>query len=352
MSNTFVNEESLGSIREKLNANTLATEQLITKNFNYTATADQVSGNVTAQTPNTVSDSTKTWTVNQYVGSVVKMVSAVGEEDYGIILSNTSTTITLDDNHLGSTWTTYRILNTYATEDINSINSFNITANDCAFTLPDVASVDERTFVQAYIEQSNNGDHKVAVVCKGANRQRGRKWGTLIHKYEAVTLWTHRLVNNHWDILNLENVKRFANVATTANISIASASYATILTFASLSLPFSRRYSLINTGGVGWLKYESIVMTQISVSGALVIQRTGGGTSLVELTIRKKKFSDGSIVDSTVKSTANFSGDETKTIPIEVTLELDPYDEITLIARRDAGTINLLSGSSLLIKEM
>lgn len=352
MSNTFVNEESLGSIRAKLNTNTLATEQLITKDFNYTATADQVSGSVTAQTPNTVSDSTKTWTVNQYAGSVVKLETATGVEDYGIVLSNTATTLTLDDNHLGSTWATYRILNTYTVEDINSIISFNITTNDCALTLPDVASVDERTFVQAYIEQSNNGDHKVAVVCKGANRQRGRKWGTLIHKYEAVTLWTHRLTTDHWDILNLENVKRFASVATTGNLSIASASYATILTFASVSLPYSRRYSLVNTGGIAWLKYESIITTQLSVAGALVIQRTGGGTSLVELTIRKKKFVDGSIVDSTVKAMVNFSGDETKTIPIAVALELDPYDEITLIARRDAGTINLLTGSSLLITEM
>lgn len=352
MSNTFVNEESLGSIRAKLNANTLSTEQLIVKGYDYTATSDQVSGSVTAQTPNTVSDSTKTWTVNQYVGSVVKMSSAAGVEDYGIVLSNTATTLTLDDNHLNATWVTYRILDTYTVEDINSISSFNITANDCAITLPDVASVDERTFVQVYVEQSNNGDHKVAVVCKGTNRQRGKKWGSLIHKYEAVTLWTHRLVSNHWDILNLENVKRFANLTTTGNLSIASATYATILSFASLSLPFSRRYSLINTGGIGWLKYESIVTTQISVSGALIVQRTGGGTSLVELTVRKKKYVDGSIVDSTIKTMANFSGDETKTIPIEIALEVDPFDEITLIARRDAGTINLLSGTSLLIKEM
>lgn len=352
MSNTFLNGESLGSIRGKLNANTLATEQLIVKTNDYTASVDQDSGNVTAQTANSISDNTKVWTTNQFVGSVVKMVTSAGEEDYGVVASNTATTLTLDDNHLGYTWASYRIMSTFTLTEINSINSFNITANDCALVLPSVALVDERTFVQAYIENSNNGDHKAVIVCKGTDRQRGRKWGALIHRYESVTLWSHYLGVNHWDILNLENVKRFAALSTTGNISIASATYVPILTFASTSLPESRRYTLKNVGGIGWLKYESIVTTEIKVDGILPIQRTGGGTSLVELTIRRKRFSDSAIIDSTIKTIANFSGDETKTIPISIPIEIEPNDEITLLARRDAGTIVLLSGATLLVTEM
>lgn len=352
MSNTFVDKESLGSIRAKLNANTLATEQMIVKSYDYTASVDQDSGNVTSQTANSITDNTKVWTTNQFVGSVVKMTSAAGEEDYGIVASNTATALTLDDNHSGVTWASYRILSTFTVQEINSIISFNITANDCALVLPSVALVDERTFVEAYVELSNNGDHKVAVVCKGTDRQRGRKWGTLIHRYESVTLWAHQLGVNHWDILNLENVKRFANLTTTGSLSIASATYTPILSFASVSLPYSRRYMLKNVGGIGWLKYESIVMTQLSIDGSLAIQRTGGGTSLVEVTVRKKRFSDSAIIDNVVRTVANFSGDETKTIPISLTIDIEPNDEITLIARRDAGTINLLTGSSILITEM
>jgi hypothetical protein len=167
-----------------------------------------------------------------------------------------------------------------------------------------------------------------------------------------VTLWAHLLGVPHWDILNLENVKRFANLTTTADLPINSATYANILSFSSASLPFARRFDLIDLLGIGWLKYKSIVTTQLSISGSLVVSRTGGGSSLVEITVRKKRFSDGAIIDSTVSTLGKYSGDETKTLPLDITLEIEPNDELTIIAKRDAGTINLLSGSSIVIREM
>jgi hypothetical protein len=88
------------------------------------------------------------------------------------------------------------------------------------------------------------------------------------------------------------------------------------------------------------------------MDGALVITRTGGGSSLVEFAVRIKRFATGTTEDSVTNIKARFSGDETKTIPITLPFDLEPYDEVTIIARRDAGTIVIEAGSNILIKEM
>jgi hypothetical protein len=108
----------------------------------------------------------------------------------------------------------------------------------------------------------------------------------------------------------------------------------------------------MNVSGGYWFQYKSITPLTMVMDGALIVTRSGGGSSLVEFAIRIKRFSTGVTEDSTNTIKARFSGDETKTIPITLPFDLQPYDEVTIIARRDAGTIVIEAGSNILIKEM
>jgi len=352
MSNTFNNLESLGAIRTKLNANILTVEnELTTKVYNYTTGADNASGNVTAQTVNSITDNTKTFIVNQWAGYAVKMITATGEEDYAVVASNTATQLTFDDNHAGFTFTSYRILSTFNVEDMTSVIAFTVT-NDAAIVLPDVTTITDRSLTTIYLEVAD-GTKGVVTLCRGTQRQRGHKYGKLIYRYEMVSLLSHNTASPYWDIASLENIKRYGSLETNANISIASASYVPIIPFANGVLGQSRRFTTKNVSGISWLKYESIAALDFRLSGSIPVQRGGGGgTSLVEFKVRVKRFATGLNEDTTITAIASFSADNTQTIPIDIPFLIQPYDEITLIARRNSGTITMLSGASFVFTEM
>lgn len=347
----LTNLSSFLTQRTKINDAITEINHIALKSFDYTSGAPYDTGNVSSQGSDSITDNTKSWVVNEHVGRVAKMLTANLEEDYGIVVSNTATTLTFDENHAGYTFATYSIVSTFEIEDVNSITGFEIPTYDAAIVLPSLATVQDRDRIDIYISESSNVNN-VAVVCRAPDRQIGQKWGSLIYNNERVSLISHLEGTNHWDIFDLFGVKRYASVRTTLAAPITTTSYSLFVPFTSMANNLSNRFELVNRSTFGWYKYRSIVTNDFSISGALVITRTGGGTSNVEITVRVKKFVGGSIVDSTVSGIAKFSGDDTKTIPLEIPVRLDPYDEVTIIAKRDAGTIELGIGSSLIIKEM
>jgi len=349
---TFNNLESLGSIRTKLNTNILDTEKLIVKNIDFVAGADLASGTVTSQRANAITDNTQSWSTNQFTNKGLMLITATGEIDYAIVASNTATTLTLDDNHTGYTFATYRILSTFEVTEPNTIASVNIEANDCAVLLPDLNSFEERKFIKVYVEKSFNNGKRAPIICRGTQRQRGQKYGFLNYKYEGVEFWSHYLGVRHWDILSLDNIKRYISGVVNVDTAVTNTTYAVAFPFASVTTGTRRRFDSMNVSGGYWFQYKSITPLSMLMDGALVVTRTGGGSSIVEFAVRIKRFATGVTVDSAATIKAKFSGDETKTIPITLPFDLEPYDEVTIVARRDAGTISIEAGSNFLIKEM
>ena len=349
---TFNNLEVQSSVKNKINTAINATEKLIVKSIDFTATADFASGTVTSQTSNSITDSGKAWTTNQFVNKGVRLITATGEIDYAIVASNTATQLVFDDAHAGFTFASYRILSTFEITQVNSITSVGILSNDCAILLPDLTTLSNRVFIKVYLEQSNNNGKRAAIICRGTQRQRGMKYGFLNYKYEGVEFWKHDLVVLHWDILQLDNIKRYTSATMTVDTPITSATYTTILPFATSTVGDQRRFEAFNRSGILWFKYMSITPLSLNVNATFNITRSGGGSSIVDITVRVKKFVGGTIVDSTNRGFAKFSGDDTKPITISIPFTVDPYDEITIIAKRDAGTVVIEDGSNFLIKEM
>ena len=349
---TFNNGDSNLDIRTKLNANTVETEKLIVKAFDFTATTDLASGSVTSQGASSITDNTKVWTVNQFAGKGVMLVTSAGEVDYTRIASNTATVLTFDVAHAGYTYATYRILPSFEVTNINSIVAVNILANDCAIMLPDVNGVENRKFIKVYLEQSNNNGKRAAIICYGDQKQRGVKYGFLNYKYESVEFWSHLVTPNHWDILSIENVKRYSGVTVITNSPVTTTGYATMLPFANVTLDTTRRFEARNMSGAFWFKYMSITALTMTIGGPMIITRTGGGTSVVTIAVRIKRFIGGATEDTTKDCIVKLSGDSTQTVSPQITFDLQPYDEVTMIVKRDTGTIVIEAGSSVTVKEV
>lgn len=349
---TFNDGEIQSSIRAKLNETITEVNELVVGSYDYIATDDQASGNVTSQSFNGITDSTKSWATDQFVGSVVLMTTADGAEDCGIVLNNNATSIILDDNHAGYTFATYRILSTFTAPRLNSIYSFDIRTNDCGFVMPSVSSQDDRDFLRVYCEKATGDSRKVLIVCSGADRQRTFKYGFLENQYESVHFFVHKVTPNHWDIFSIDGVKRYGTLSLTANQSLASATYSNIMAFSGSDATSLRRFELLNRTSVAWLKYKSISVLRFHVSGSVIVTRSGGGSSIVEVAVRIKRFVGGAIEDSTKHAKIRFSGDSTQTVALDVDIELHPCDEVTIVAKRDAGTVVIEADTNVVFTEM
>jgi hypothetical protein len=218
--------------------------------------------------------------------------------------------------------------------------------------MPLVSSQDDRDFLRVYCEKATGDSRKVAIVCTGADRQRSFKYGFLENVYEAVQFFVHKVAPNHWDIFNIEGVKRYGTLSLTANQALTSATYTNIMAFAGSSASSLRRFDLVNRTSIAWLKYQSISTLRFHVSGSVIVTRSGGGDSLIEVAVRVKRFVGGAIEDSTKKAKVRFSGDSTQTVALDVDIELHPYDEVTIIARRDAGTVTIETDTNIVFTEM
>lgn len=323
--------------------------------YDYTAGADIDSGTISSSTANSITDATKNWVVGSFINKAVKLMTDDGEEEYCVILSNTTVTLTFDCDHSDLVLTSYRILDTFEVPNtMQAVISANITANDGALILPNVADIRERMSAKVYNELTLNGDHKLAIIFRGLDRGRGSKFVTLDHQYEGVDFYAHRLGINHWDLLNIENVKRYASFKTNADTTIALTNFAPILGFATTNHLLAKRFIPKNIDDNYWLKYKSVVPATFYMSGGAMLTKMESGLSTVEITVRVRRFDGGVIEDfteilTTARLRENFN--EITTIPLSVPFKLFPNDELTVIARTDVGVVTLDVGSSFIINE-
>jgi hypothetical protein len=218
--------------------------------------------------------------------------------------------------------------------------------------MPSVATVKERSRYKVYNELANNGDFKTIVMCRGLDRLRGNKYLSLDHKHEGADLYVHYFGSDHYDILNIDAVKRYASVRANASLSVASATYANIMTYASINHLDAKRFIKRNISGIYWLKYKSLVTTKMLLTGALSVEKSGGGAaSNVNITVRVKRGLD--TIDFTdSEAITRLPANDIKSVPLSILLELQKNDEITIIAKRNSGTISILDGSTFTIAEI
>jgi len=321
-------------------------------NYDYTATVDLDSGSIISYTSNSITDTSKNWETDVFIDKVVKLTSIGGEDEYCIISSNTNNTLTFDCNISLIVFATYRIFSTFLLEKMSSVVSFDIRDNCCALILPLVSTVENRKSNYIYNELASNGSHKLVVIARGLDRIRGVKSITLEHQWEAVELYAHYREPKHWDILNVENVKRYISATVTNNVNINSLTYAPVLIDGSSTTISAKRFIAKTISGIRWAKYMSVVSNEFLCTGNISLNKTSGGFSVIEFTIRVKRFNSGLTEDYTdVATIARLSNGQIVTVPIHIPFVLYQYDEVTAIAKNNDGLVLLETGTIFTIRE-
>ena len=326
---------------------------------NYAVPATDIgSGTATSGTTNSLTDTTKTWTVNQHVDKVVKISdSTLGIFEYALVLSNTSNTLVFDDVLLTTPVATnaYRILNTYPIEynKLDTIVAMDVRENCGAVVLP-VSNEDiERNYAHIYNERALNGDHHTIVMCRGTERQLGNKYGTLEHRYEGVRLHAHTWLTPHWDVLQTYNIKRFASAYWSVDEPITTTDFAYLGDTTKLVLDKKKRFTSIDRSGKRWIKYTSLVPSDFHVTFNCLVSKTDGGNSVIEFSLAKYDYETDTITEMTERiGVIRLSVAGEGTVSVTMPVSLTHNDEIICIARRSAGTIVLQTGSSIEISEL
>lgn len=121
-----------------------ATKGIIYQLFNGTADIAGANGTATAATTTTLTDSTKSWTTNQFVDAKVSILSGTGQGQTAAISSNTSTAITF------STMGTAPVAGSVYT--IGGINSYWATKN-FDFTMPNMTK--KYKYLDLFTDEAN-----------------------------------------------------------------------------------------------------------------------------------------------------------------------------------------------------
>jgi len=328
------------------------------KSIDYKAIADLDSGTVTSATSTTVTDTTKTWVDNEWVDKLVRLECTLTSRfTYALVLSNTSTRLTFDDPLPAEPTAscTYRIIDTVVLTDadLNTIIACDIRDNTCGVILPLSKVSIERRYAQVYNELANNGDHTTVVMCRGANRQLGQKFGELNHRYEGVRLHAHTWGVPHWDVIQVFNVKRFANGAWVVAEAIATTAYEFLGDTGKLTYEPPKRFMALDVAGKQWLRYTSLLSRSFLILTSVVVEKTGGGNSIIEIAYAKRSGSTGVVTQITNRvGVAKLAVAGQATITTQFNVSLNHNDEIILIAKRDTGTIEVLTGSSIDLIEL
>lgn len=329
------------------------------KTINYTVPSDDLdSGNVSSGTETTLTDSAKTWEVNEWVDKVVKIeCSLTSVFQYGLVLSNTEDTLTFDKELLNTPQATctYRIIPTLIVDklDMDTIIAVDNRLNDCGIVLPPSDSAVERKYVHAYNELSDNGTHQTIMMCRDGDRQLGVPYGELNHRYEGVRLHVHTWGTPHYDVLQVFNVKRFASSYWDVDEPISSASFVYMGGTGKLINDKAKRFLAVDVSGKQWLRYTSLVPSDFNLRFNASLLKTDVGNSVVDISFAKKDGITGVVTELTERiGVARLSVAGELTAVVEIPVSLKRNDEIIAIARRSAGTVKLQAGSSIDIAEL
>jgi hypothetical protein len=328
------------------------------KTINYVAVPDLDSGNVVSATSNSITDTSKSWTVDEWKDKLVRIAcSLTSIFTYGLVLSNTSDTLVFDDVLLNTPTPscTFRIIDTIALSNIDpdTIVACDIRVNSTAVVLPRSIEANERKYVHAYNEMANNGDHSTIIMCRGTERQLGQKYGELNHKYEGVKLYTHTWLAPHWDVLQTYNIGRYADGNWVTDEAITTTAFAYLGDTGKLVYDPPKRFLPINVSGKQWLRYTSLIPRRFLVMLSVAIEKVGGGNSVVELAVAKRDFATGVVTNLTSRiGVSRLSVAGQSTIAISIPVELSYGDEVILLGRRDSGTIIVQTGSGVDVIEV
>lgn len=329
------------------------------KTINYVAVPDLDSGAVTSATVNSITDTSKSWTVNEWVDRLVRVDCSISERfQYALVLSNTADTLIFDNNFQFGTPTstcTYRIIDTIVLSktDQDTIIATDIRVNSCAVVLPNSIEANERKYVHAYNELANNGDHSTIIMCRGAERQLGFKYGELNHRYEGVKLYTHTWNIPHWDVLQTYNIKRFANGNWVATENITSTTWQYLGDTGSLVYDPPKRFQAVNVAGKQWLRYTSLITRDFIVTLNIAIEKTDGGNSVIECAVAKRDGITGVVTNITGRiGVARLAVAGQSTVTASIAINLKHNDEIIVIGQRSAGTIVIQQGAGLDVIEI
>jgi hypothetical protein len=349
------NTENISTNTEAINTINGEVEDLqgrVITSIDYMAeTGYLVEGSVTSGTINSLTDSSATWLRDQWAGKVVKTIRNGGADYcYAIVLSNTTDTLTFDDDLIVTPCAecTYKIMETYNLEVLNSILALNVTDYPMAVTLPASTPENERYYAHIYLERAGNGDTEIPIMCKGADRMAGAKYGTLNAIQEGVRIYAHQWLSNHWDIISTYNIKRFAagRWATTDSIGT------TWDYMGNCTFDFYRRFRPVVIEGNTWVRYTSLFQRWFYASFIAVINKTGG-VGDCDITVAVKDGVTGviTIYEEWASATRFGAGTGETTISCEVPVLLSRNDEVIAVARHSGGTFTLGIGSSLKLIE-
>jgi hypothetical protein len=323
--------------------------------IDFSPIAPFVTSTVTSGTLNTLTDTTATWTVDQFKDKGVKIWRNGGADyEWGIVLSNTADTLTFDDDLIFAPCELcgYQIVDTLVlrTQDMPLIAALNLADNNCAVILPNSVPLNERKYCHVYVEVAHNGTTSSAVICRGTERQLGAKYGELLTRGEGVRLYGHQWVIPHWDLLDTFNIKRFANGYFDANESVATTDYAPV--GANLVYDKSRRFVKYDRSGINYVRYTSLFQREFLLKFSCTVTKTGTGGEMT-IGFAKRDGITGVLTNLTTRiaSTKFGGGDGIADIVVEVPVLLNRNDEIVPIAKRDAGTFAITAGSSVSIIE-
>jgi hypothetical protein len=336
---------------------TVFQEKAAIKYIDFVPEAPPETGDVTGGTITTLVDSTKTWTVNQWVDKVVK-IEINGDMEYGAVLSNTADTLTFDDDLIFEPCVgcVYHILDTLVVtpEDLSVMVAVDCRVNAGGVLLPKATSAFERKYIHTYIEKSDNGN-TIPIMSRGTDRQLGVKYGTLEHATEGVRLYAHTFLTDHWDIIQAYNIKRLASEYLDDNVALAgdTTDWQEIMVSTKTVTEKLKRFVAVVRDGTTWLRYTSLLPKDFFVSGVIQAIKTGGGAGECYATIRIKDGITGVESDYTVRDIySRFgAGEGAQAFAVNIQITLKRNDEVTIIARRTAGTFSIGAGTSIDIQE-
>lgn len=317
--------------------------QLI-RSFEITSIAPVVTGTVTAGSANTLTDSTKTYILNQYANFVVEKTTVGGEKEQRVILSNiVAGQLTVRDN-----WTvnpvagdTFKIITTtiITGDNLGSIYRFNLSSGfDHALILPTVNDTFNRAFCEFYIE-GHSGSAVLHKFPATGQLIQGQPKTEMVADRELIRLLSHASGTFHWDVECTTGVDAFGEAVWAPQVITTNQTVPTPLD-GNLTINLIRRFAPVNVGGSLWAKYTSAIKRKFRFQIVCDITLNGTPSSIITIAIRYFNAAAGTTTDIIVPgSSIPIAGNGTRNVfVLSKLLELSPNDRFQIIHSNNVNT--------------
>lgn len=312
--------------------------------FEITSIAPVVTGTVTAGTVNTLTDSSKTYVLNQYANFVVEKTTAGGEKEQRVILSNTvAGELTVRDN-----WTvtpvagdTFKIITAtiITAYNLGSIYRFNLSSGyDHALILPSVTDTFNRAFCEFYIE-GHSGTAALHKFPASGQLIQGQPKTEMVANRELVRLISHAQSTYHWDVEASVGLDAYGEATWSPQIVIANQTVPLPLD-GNLTINLIRRFAPVNIGGSLWAKYTSSLIRKFRFNIVCDVTLNGSASSVITIAIRYFNAAAGTTTDIIVPgSSIPMVGTGSRNVfVLSKLLELSPGDRFQIVHYNNTNT--------------